>query len=267
MKKDLSSMKEDFKKKTDELHNHIQRGRVDQLKRYLHFNGNPNVAFGKHNSLLYNQTLLGIACEFGQKECVKALLESNANPNMRSYNAPGYAKSMQAKEFNHGATPLMVCMNSKSKDKEEIARLLIRYGALVNDVLLINSKEFHQKPFEEKIPTNSLHCAVLAKDRERIKLLLNHGGDVNLRDIYGQTAAHKAAYIKDKETILFLKSCGADLGLRDVNGKTPRELLAMVRRLSLLNKDSKSNGALSDRKEQKEKVYGVAFRSANSNIM
>jgi ankyrin repeat protein len=265
MKKNLSLMKEDFKKKTEELHDHIQRGRVDQLKRYLHFSGNPNVAFGKHNSLLYNQTLLGIACEFGQKECVKALLESNANPNLRSYNAPGYAKSMQTKEFNHGATPLMVCMNSKYKDKEEIARLLIRYGALVNDVLLINSKEFHQKPFEEKIPTNSLHCAVLAKDRERIKLLLNHGGDVNLRDIYGQTAAHKAASIKDKETILLLKSYGADLGVRDVKGKTPREILAMGRTLSLLDKDLKPNGA-SDRKAQREKMYGGGFRSANLNV-
>jgi ankyrin repeat protein len=259
MKKEFFSSKEELKKRTEELHDHIRKGRVNELKKYLYFRGNPNVAFGKHNSLTFNETLLGIACENGQKDCVKILLECNANPNMRTYNSPGYSKDEQTKELNHGATPLMVCINSKCVDKEEIAKLLIHYGALVNDGLLINAEEFKKKPFAEKVPTNSLHCAVLNKDIEALRLMLKFGADVNQKDVFNQTAAHKAALNNDKETILLLKANGADLGIRDIKGKTPRDIFDSLSKKIIYSEKTKTKSGVLKIKDPKKDYAIVKF--------
>jgi ankyrin repeat protein len=58
------------------------------------------------------------------------------------------------------------------------------------------------------------------EERQTIRLLLDHGADVNRRDVAGRTAAHYAASHLNSSGFELLIAVGADLSVRDENGQT-----------------------------------------------
>ena len=77
---------------------------------------------------------------------------------------------------------------------------------------------------KSKIP---LHNAVLKKDFEQIKLLVENGNNVNQKNTYKRTALHFA--IKEKcsaEIVQFLLENGADVNAQERSGLTPLHFAA-----------------------------------------
>jgi ankyrin repeat protein len=65
-----------------------------------------------------------------------------------------------------------------------------------------------------------LGCAAMLGSTDIIKLLLDHGAEVNSKDTYGQTPLILAAWQGDAEDVKLLLDKHADVTLRDAAGKT-----------------------------------------------
>ena len=72
-----------------------------------------------------------------------------------------------------------------------------------------------------------LHCAVQAKSKTLIKVLLEMGADINIQDIFGKTPLLLAlgTYdFKDDSIIRFLLEMGANTNIPTRNGITPKDI-------------------------------------------
>lgn len=68
---------------------------------------------------------------------------------------------------------------------------------------------------------SELHCAVIDRNLERVKELVQQGISINLADRNGWTPLHFAAQNHDAETARFLLDSGAAVDPRDRYGNTP----------------------------------------------
>ncbi|XP_011503576.1 PREDICTED: ankyrin-3-like [Ceratosolen solmsi marchali] len=86
----------------------------------------------------------------------------------------------------------------------EIAKLLIRYGANVSERLPIQSSRL-----DNKYQVPYLHMALKCKDKDLIKLLLDHGANVNDVNNTGENSLHLALHTHDLTILELLleKSC------------------------------------------------------------
>ena len=76
----------------------------------------------------------------------------------------------------------------------------------------------HQTNELDKTP---LHYAVHYKQVEMLPILLEHGADLNAKDITGLTPLHVAAIIGQRDSAEWLLAHGADLEPKDNFGDTP----------------------------------------------
>lgn len=67
----------------------------------------------------------------------------------------------------------------------------------------------------------ALHKAILRRDIEEVKSLVNQGADLAAKDKIGLTPLHLAAYTGPYEVVKFLIAKGADVAARDDDGSTP----------------------------------------------
>ncbi|XP_076684322.1 uncharacterized protein LOC143377176 [Andrena cerasifolii] len=109
--------------------------------------------------------LLHTAVSKGYLTIVEELLKYGHDVNMVNYSGP-----------RKGCTPLHVATKNK---QEEIAKLLVSYGAGVNA--------------QDETGKTPIFYAVEKNCREIVKLLLRHGANVNTRDKHGRTALHFTA--------------------------------------------------------------------------
>ncbi|KAK2782915.1 hypothetical protein FQN52_000555 [Onygenales sp. PD_12] len=109
-----------------------------------------------------------------------------------------------------------------------LVNLLLSHGADVDDKRIhsctplgIAGSKHHESPSDPKkeatarqqLGRTPIGEAALLGDKDMVSLLLDHGVDVNGRDIYGRTALHAAASIGDTVLIRFLLSKGAYINL------------------------------------------------------
>ena len=78
----------------------------------------------------------------------------------------------------------------------------------------------------------ALHRAVIKGDTSALRIALDVGADVNMRDQYGSTAIHLAAMLGFPACTRALLNAGADPTLK-VQGKTPRETAQLFLNLSI----------------------------------
>ncbi|CAH1110875.1 unnamed protein product [Psylliodes chrysocephalus] len=137
-----------------------------------------------------NRSPLFFAVQSSAAECVKELLENNANPNTYQI-------------FTE--TPLHV---AAALGNPEIIKLLLQYGAAVN----VQCGTSKQTP---------LHLAAEDGDLDCVNMLLNAGAQIGSKNNKKQTALHLAALSQSSETVGLLLRKGADPNAEDLDGRTP----------------------------------------------
>merc|ERR1712168_138392 len=68
--------------------------------------------------------------------------------------------------------------------------------------------------------TNALHIIAEINNCEMIKLLVENGADVNLKDGLGRTSLHIATQNRNVEIVQYLLKNGANVDLKDIHGDT-----------------------------------------------
>ena len=135
----------------------------------------------------------------GREDCVRLLLDHDANPNVRN---------------GAGATALMWAAGDLDK-----VHLLLDRGAQVNAA-------------SEDGKTPLMIAAGHEGASAVVRLLLQKGADVNAKDIQGDSALMQAATVGDVETLELLIAKGADVNAKATNGATALMAAARFRCLS-----------------------------------
>jgi ankyrin repeat protein len=168
---------------------------------------------------------LHYAAKRGDAEMVGLLLTKGADVNARSI---------------RGGTALGECAAGGNKD---VARLLIEHRADVNDGNPLSAAVVNRNADVVRCLIDSgakidardgnggtpLHCAAYWGPKEIVQLLLDHGADVNAVNGGGDTPLHLAAMHCNTEAAVLLLAAGADASAKNKYGQPP---LTLAKRLS-----------------------------------
>uniref|UniRef100_A0A2K5XP67 Receptor-interacting serine/threonine-protein kinase 4 n=1 Tax=Mandrillus leucophaeus TaxID=9568 RepID=A0A2K5XP67_MANLE len=173
-------------------------------------------------------SLLHLAVEAGQEECVKWLLLNNANPNLT--NRKGSTPLHMAVERKvRGVVELLlarkISVNAKDEDQwtalhfaaqngdESSTRLLLEKNASVNEV-----------DFEGRTP---MHVACQHGQENIVRILLRRGVDVSLQGKDAWLPLHYAAWQGHLPIVkLLAKQPGVSVNAQTLDGRTPLHLAA-----------------------------------------
>lgn len=146
----------------------------------------------------YSQTPLHTACEHGRLDIVKFLIENGA--------------SIEAKNRNL-ETPIYVACHA---GQFEIMKYLIEQGAYIDAKNISHRTPLHATCFCEHLITYSVaEETASSKIHERnlfehVKLLVEHGAEINIKDDNGYTALDIARMFEFHEIADYLKAHGAN---------------------------------------------------------
>lgn len=175
----------------------------------------------------YGRTILHYAIYKNKYDIVKMLLEKDI-AHERLDPAPDPKALLIAIEqrdetmlkllLGHGFDPNIIVRRRPliaqvGSGADNIKNLLIEYGAKEEDA----DEQF--TPVMTDIPP--LHMAILKKDYQKAKEIVQQEGDVNKTDQEGLTALHLAANQGDVSFCLFLLENNANVHIKDRNGYTP----------------------------------------------
>lgn len=134
-------------------------------------------------------SILHVAVSRKDTAMVRLLITRKVNPN-------------PCGSINRTISPLW---NATAQDCDEIAELLIRAGANVNEYIA---------PFD----VSFLHIAAASGNKRRVNLLIDHGADVNSKNSHGKCALQSALIDAGYETVELLLRRGADVNAVDDEG-------------------------------------------------
>lgn len=169
---------------------------------------------------------LGTASAYGNKEFVQLLLKKKVDVNNTQFinrkvidNALFDALSICPQKLEPQIiSPAKMSEEKKrnkknvctNKDKEEIVRILVAYGA---NALILDEDN-----------TTTLMMASMYGRSEILELLLNKGVNINARNSYGKTALIYAVVNNDYKSVKVLILAGADALIKDNDGKTALDI-------------------------------------------
>ncbi|UJR15770.1 hypothetical protein I4U23_002704 [Adineta vaga] len=92
----------------------------------------------------------------------------------------------------------------------------------------------HQKLYNKYNKMSSIHEAAVVGNIEILKLLVDNGADVNLKDSKNFRPIHYAAWQGRTETVFILLRCGANINEQSLNGDTPLHLASQYGHLEIV---------------------------------
>ncbi|CAM2096882.1 receptor-interacting serine/threonine-protein kinase 4 [Caretta caretta] len=175
-----------------------------------------------------SSSLLHLAVEAGQEECVKWLLLYNANPNLTN---------------KKGSTPLHVAIEKKMKSivelilarkinvnaKDEDQWTALHFAAQNGDefstrMLLDKNASLNEVDFEGRAP---IHIACQHGQEHIVRILLRRGVNVDIKGKDGWVPLHYAAWQGHLSIVkLLAKQPGVNVNAQTVDGRTPLHLAA-----------------------------------------
>jgi ankyrin repeat protein len=143
---------------------------------------------------MYGDTPLINSVFFGNLENVQYLLENGANVQLKNYD---------------GNNSILVWPILDKDDDEAILKLLLQYGANINE--------------KDSANETPLHIAILFGRNKHVSMLLDNGVDVNVKGVNGMTPV---AYVMESKvsenSISMLQKLidgGADLNIKDIENQ------------------------------------------------
>ncbi|NXE49831.1 RIPK4 kinase, partial [Casuarius casuarius] len=175
-----------------------------------------------------NSSLLHLAVEAGQEECVKWLLLYNANPNLTN---------------NKGSTPLHIAIEKKVKSivelimarkinvnaKDEDQWTALHFAAQNGDefstkMLLDKNASLNEVDFEGRAP---IHIACQYGQENIVRILLRRGVNVDIKGKDDWVPLHYAAWQGHLPIVkLLAKQPGANVNVQTMDGRTSLHLAA-----------------------------------------
>jgi ankyrin repeat protein len=171
------------------------------------------------NPALYIATPLHAAAAKGQVQAAELLISKKADVN-----APGYRGStpLHAAVRMEGSSAVVqsllahgAAINAKNEDLETPLALAVRRGDLQILQVLLNAKAD---------VGYLLHRTIENQDIKAVRLLVQAGADVLLRDSKGNQPLHVAAMRGLTEAVDVLLKAGARIDAKDANGATPLDI-------------------------------------------
>jgi len=152
-------------------------------------------------------------------DVIKQLLEVGADPNKKSEERTYFGRGGGTTYFlETKITPLM-----RSRDPE-LTKLLIKYGARVNEVDEYGRTALMISSFFDGIKNEeSVAWGERGNEEKNLigKILIDNGADKNIKSYTGQTALHFAVIGYNIESIRMLTENGANVNIRNNKGLTP----------------------------------------------
>jgi ankyrin repeat protein len=162
----------------------VEYGNYDICKMLIESGSNINICdLEKRSSLM-------IACEYFHENIIQLLLENGANPDLST---------------DDGKTALLFVTE---KESEEMVSLILSYSR--------NKKELINKHYEEN--RNPLTMSQFHQKNNILKIFIDNGADVNVKNIYGFTPLIQACLQRDLEIVLKLIQTGVDINMKSDSG-------------------------------------------------
>ena len=212
--------------KQEQLVRAAYAGHVETVKTLLNEGVNPNSADG------IDQTALFFAAKHGFTEVVKALLAGGAEVDKKASRKKRTALFMAAINGHYETAKVLIAAGGdiNKLDDDSITPLHYVVGG-GRDTGLPVFAETVKKFIDElnpdvNVPTTDfkntpLHMALIHKQTEAVKVLLENGANPNAATKEGKTPLHYAANYSLLSSAKALLSAGADVNAVNVYGQTP----------------------------------------------
>ncbi|NWT92834.1 RIPK4 kinase, partial [Urocynchramus pylzowi] len=175
-----------------------------------------------------NSSLLHLAVEAGQEECVKWLLLYNANPNLTNKKGSTPLHIAIEKKFKSIVELIMarkINVNAKDEDQWTALHFAAQNGDdFSTKMLLDKNASLNEVDFEGRAP---IHIACQYGQENIVRILLRRGVNVNIKGKDSWVPLHYAAWQGHLPIVkLLAKQRGADVNVQTVDGRTSLHLAA-----------------------------------------
>lgn len=161
-------------------------------------------------------SLLQFAAYCRNAEAVRILKEHTSNINI--FEAAALGDVEKVNQFLDENPDLV---NSHSADGFTALGLAAFFGHLLIADELIGLDSNPNIASNNSFKVTPLHSACASSNLEMASLLINHGADVNAKQMHGVTPIHSAAHNGQSNLIKLLVDHGADINSKMDDGKTP----------------------------------------------
>ncbi|XP_072791733.1 receptor-interacting serine/threonine-protein kinase 4 isoform X2 [Taeniopygia guttata] len=175
-----------------------------------------------------NSSLLHLAVEAGQEECVKWLLLYNANPNLTNKKGSTPLHIAIEKKFKSIVELIMarkINVNAKDEDQWTALHFAAQNGDdFSTKMLLDKNASLNEVDFEGRAP---IHIACQYGQENIVRILLRRGVNVNIKGKDDWVPLHYAAWQGHLPIVkLLAKQRGADVNVQTADGRTSLHLAA-----------------------------------------
>ncbi|NXR12597.1 RIPK4 kinase, partial [Semnornis frantzii] len=175
-----------------------------------------------------NSSLLHLAVEAGQEECVKWLLLYNANPNLTNKKGSTPLHIAIEKKFKSIAELIMarkINVNAKDEDQWTALHFAAQNGDdFSTKMLLDKNASLNEVDFEGRAP---IHIACQYGQENIVRIFLRRGVNVHIKGKDDWVPLHYAAWQGHLPIVkLLAKQQGANVNVQTVDGRTSLHLAA-----------------------------------------